>query len=84
MYSMAFRKSCVGTSFYNAQDLRNFLSIFRSLMNCVNSISQMNPSSCEHSSLIPQDPKKFGPSGPGGPTPGSSEKDEGFEGKQFV
>ena len=49
-------------------------------MNCVNSISQMNPSSCEHSSLIPQD-KKFGPSGPGGPTPGSSEKDEGFEGK---
>ena len=41
----------------------------------------MNPSSCEHSSLIPQEPKKFGPSGPGGPTPGSSEKDEGFEGK---
>ena len=34
----------------------------RSLMNCVNSISQMN--SCEHSSLIPQDKKGDKPPGP--------------------
>jgi len=39
-------------------------SIFRSLMNCVNSISQMN--SCEHSSLIPPEKKPEKPPGPEG------------------
>ena len=35
----------------------NFPLFSRSLMNCVNSISQMNSASCEHSSLIPQEKK---------------------------
>jgi len=40
----------------------------RSLMNCVNSISQMNSVSCEHSSLIPQEKKGPPPEqGQGGP-----------------
>ena len=55
------------------------LNISRSLMNCVNSISQMNSVSCEHSSLIPQEKK--GPPPPDDGPQGGPEKrppDEGM------
>ena len=48
------------------------LDISRSLMNCVNSISQMNSVSCEHSSLIPQEKK--GPPPPDEGPQGGPEK----------
>ena len=49
-------------------------------MNCVNSISQMNSVSCEHSSLIPQEKKGPPPEeGQGGPE--KRPPDEGNENK---
>ena len=51
---------------------------FRSLMNCVNSISQMNSVSCEHSSLIPQEKKGPPPEqGQGGPEKRPPDEGEG-------
>ena len=47
-------------------------------MNCVNSISQMNSVSCEHSSLIPQEKKGPPPEqGQGGPEKRPPDEGEG-------
>ena len=57
-----------------------YQTFFRSLMNCVNSISQMNSVSCEHSSLIPQE-KKGPPPEEGQEGPEKRPPDEGKENK---
>ena len=68
----------ISMHFISFSFLFNF-NIVRSLMNCVNSISQMNSVSCEHSSLIPQEKK--GPPPPDDVPQGGPEKrppDEGI------